>query len=140
MAETGPVLQGKTLKIIPNVSKPQSLAVDKDGNIYVAVSEDHEFLNIYDKEGTKIKAVGMEEVEGYRFHNFSSLTGVAISEGGQVLVTDSHRLRKINNIMSEDGLELMVGSHLSGDGPLELNTPSRMAIHRSTGQIYVADQ
>ena len=137
MAGIAPVLPGKTFKIIPNVKKSQSVAIDKDGFIYAAVSEDHEFVNVYDQEGTKIKAIGAEEVEGYTFYNFSSICGVAISKEGHVLVTDSNRLRRIT---PEGQLELLVGSHLSGDGPLELNTPARMAIHPSTGQIYVADQ
>ena len=141
MAEQSPTLLGKKINIIPDIDRPMSVAVDKDGFIYVAESKTslQQTVNIYDKDGAKIRSFGVAEVDGFTVCYFSSIAGVAIANDGQVLITDEHRVHKVLSDGS-NRTKLIGTCDEGGSGQLEFRTPMGMAVHPSTGQIYVADQ
>ena len=65
-----------------------------------------------------------------------NLRGVAITDNGNILVTDDHRLQRFtfNGVCIKS-----VGSGHSGSGQMEFNFPVGIAIHHDTEQIFVTD-
>ena len=122
-----PEMRGEPVKIITGLNAPQSLAVCDNGDIVAAETGAH-CVTILNKNGQKIKQFGKKQ--------FMSPHGVAISIDGQILVTDEHRLQKL----STDGVCVKsIGKGTSGSGRLQFNNPRGIAVHHTTGQIFVAD-
>ena len=62
--------------------------------------------------------------------------GVAISNDGQILVTNEHRLLKLT---FEVVCVKSLGNSSSGSGQLQLNSPTGITIHPISQHIFVAD-
>ena len=127
-----------TLPVIPNpetitgLNRPQGIAVCDNGDIVVAESGTH-CITILNKKGKKVKSFG---TKGIKKGQFTHPRGVAITNDGHILVTDNHRLQKLTT----DGVCVKsVGSSKSGSGPRQFNVPVGIAVHPTTGQIFVAD-
>ena len=126
-----PEMRGKPVRIMPGLDVPYGVAVDKNGQLIVAECNSH-CISVYDKEG-KIAFVSVGP--GRKKSQFNSPRGVAVTNDGHILVTDDHRLQKL---APADGRCIMsVGS--KGKGPLNFSHPVGIAVHPSTGQIYIAD-
>ena len=122
-----PEMRGEPVKIITGLNAPQSLAVCDNGDIVVAETGTH-CVTILNKNGQKMKHFGKRQ--------FTNPHGVAISIDGEILVTDEHRLQKLTT----DGVCVKsVGEGTSGSGRLQFNYPRGIAVHPTTGQIFVAD-
>ncbi len=127
-----------TLPVIPNglpvmtiegVNNPVGIAVCANGDIVVA-ERNGNCITIFNKKGEirSIKRTTLGEFNGPR--------GVAISNDGHILVTDNHRLQKLTT----DGVCVQsVGSGNHGNGLLGFNLPKGIAVHPTTGEIFVAD-
>ena len=62
---------------------------------------------------------------------------MAVTNDGHVLVTDHHRLQKV----TFDGVCVKsVGGSECGSGQLQFYYPAGIAVHPTTGQIFVADE
>ena len=127
-----PETRGKPTKIISNVSKPYGLAVTEREELVVVENGKHR-ITMVDRDGKKIRSFGSE---GILKGCFMEPRGVALTSDGHILVTDEHRLQKLT-VTGE--CVCYVGGATKGNGPLELNGPTGVAVHPTTNQIYVAD-
>ena len=129
-----------TLPVIPNgerpvmtikgVNDPEGIAVCANGDIVVAENKVN-CITILNKKGEKI-----ESIKRTTLGEFNYPYGAAISNDGYILVTDNHRLQKITT----DGVCVQsVGCSNHGNGSLKFNCPTGIAVHPTTGEIFVAD-
>ena len=126
------VTRGKPLKIILGATRPCGVAVNKNGIIAVAERNSH-CITIYNREGKKIRSFGSK---GKGKGQFSCPCGVVFANDGHILVTDNHRLRKV----TLEGRHIMsVGDGTGGASPLQFSYPSGIAVHPTTGQIFVVE-
>ena len=120
------------MKTITGLRGPQGIAVCDNGDIVVAEYGAH-CVTILNKEGKKVNSFG---TKGTKERQFTNLRGVAISNDQHILVTDIHRLQKL----TFDGVCVQsVGSNKRGSGQLQFNTPRGIAVHPTTGLVFVAD-
>ena len=114
------------------ITGPCGIAVCDNGDIVVAECLGH-CVTIVNKEGKKVRSFGRR---GTKEGKFTNPYGVAITNDQHILVTDNHRLQKL----AFDGVCVQsVGSSESGSGQLQFYSPKGIAVHPTTGQIFVAD-
>ena len=109
---------------------PASIALDKDGNVYVA----DEWLNrisIFDKDGTFLSKWG---TPGSGDGELNKPAGLAIADG-TIYVSDS-RNHRIQQFSLEGKYQGQFGTF--GSGPGELNVPWGLGLDVD-GNVYVAD-
>ena len=123
---------GKPKNIISGLDRPFGIVITKNEEIVVAESSAH-CITILNKEGEKVRSFGRK---GKKAGQFTSPTGVAISDDGYILVTDEHRLQKLT---FEGNFVQSVGSSEIGIGCLQFNAPTGITVHPNTGQIFIAD-
>ena len=127
-----PEMRGKPVKIISGFNGPCGAAIDKNEQLIVAENGNH-CITVCDKEGKKVRSLGSE---GKKDGQFIKPCGVAITDDEHILVTDNHRLQKLT---PQGWCVMSVGSSEPGNRPLQFSYPRGIAVHPSTGQIYVAD-
>ena len=121
---------GKPVSAITRLSGPKGIAVRDNGDIIVVESYAH-CITILDKEG-RAKSFG---TKGPNDGQFINPHGVAITKDGCILVTDNHRLQKLTT----QGVCIKSIGALSGRSQLRFSYPAGIAVHPTTGQIFVAD-
>ena len=125
-------VRGKPMKTITGLIGPRDLAVSDNGDIIVAEWSAH-CVTIVNKEGKKVKLFG---TRGTKEGQFEHPRGVAITNDKHILVTDEHRLQKL----TFDGVCVQsVGSSKSVSGQLQFDHPRGIAVHLTTGLVFVAD-
>uniref|UniRef100_A0A1X7UM64 RING-type domain-containing protein n=1 Tax=Amphimedon queenslandica TaxID=400682 RepID=A0A1X7UM64_AMPQE len=119
------------LFFMTSLKTPYGVAATDDNHIIITENGGH-CVTILDREGKKVKSLGGEGGSGNV--KFSSPHGVAITLDKFILVSDNHRIQKINM----DGYRIAsVGKE--GSGPLQFKYPESIAISSITGQVYIAD-
>ena len=113
---------------IDRLNRPFGVAISNNGHVIVA-ERDSNCITVLDREGKKVKSFTSS-----RNIKFSNPHGVAITRDNLVLVTDSHKIQKLNM----DG-KLIASVGRQGSKPLEFNYPRGITISPTTGHIYVAD-
>ena len=111
--------------------QPYSVAVDSNGNVYVADTGNHRILK-YDPSGIFLETWG---VRGTSAGQFTSPYGIAVDSEGNAYVTDmlNNRVQKRE---SATGVWTTWGSNGGNDG--EFRTPTGIAVDTS-GNVYVVD-
>ena len=123
-------IRERPVMTIKGLNDLAGIAVCANGDIVVA-ERTRKCITIINKYGEKIRSIKRTTLG-----KFNDLNGVAISNDEYILVTDKHRLQKITS----DGVNVQsVGSSNHGDRPLEFLLPSGIAVHPTTGEIFVAD-
>jgi sugar lactone lactonase YvrE len=133
--------------------KPQGVAVDASGNVYVSDSGNHTIRKVT-ADGAVTTFAGRPGEQGHadgagREARFRSPSGVAVDGGGNVYVADSynHVIRKINASGSVSTLAgkvelkggVTVGGFAEGKGAAaKFRTPRGVAVD-GAGNVYVAD-
>ena len=121
-----PEMRGKPLRIISGFNDPWGIGVFENGHVVIAEKK-KQCVIILDRQGRKVKIF---------IGTFTEPRGVAVSIDGHILVTDNHQLQKL----TETGISVgMVGDMSCGNGQCTLNLPAGIAVHPTTGQIFVAD-
>ncbi len=110
---------------------PLGLALDGEGNVYLADSENSR-VQEFDSEGEYLAQFGSH---GEEDGQFLETEGVAIAPGGAIYVSDPV-LSRIQKFDSEGEYLSQFGSEGSGEG--ELSHPGGLAVD-SEGDVYVAD-
>ena len=128
--------------------KPEGLAIDGAGNLYVADTGNHTIRMIDPGSGVVATVAGLAGHPGgddgpgsAARSNFPS--GVAVDRDGTLYVTDedNHTIRKIDSLGVVSTLAGQTGLSGSGDGPgaaAMFKYPSAMAVDEA-GNAYVAD-
>lgn len=153
---TGALLDGKIEEAV--FHRPQGLAIDKDGNVYVADSANHAIRKITTKG--KVETIAGDGIQGNRNGTgqearFYHPSGIAIANDGSLYVADTgnHLIRKITkdgtvttlNAHSNRFVEIVDGEVTEAgdfqDGLLhqaKFNEPTGIAIDKK-GNVYVSD-
>jgi uncharacterized repeat protein (TIGR02543 family) len=123
-------------------SYPDGMAVDNEGNLYVADTDNHCIRKI--TPGGQVTTLAGTGTAGYvngTTSQFNHPNGVAVDSAGDVYVADTgnHRIRKI---FSNGQAMLLAGStqgYANGTGTAaQFNNPVDVAVD-SAGNVYVAD-
>ena len=123
-------IRKRPLMIIKGLNDPAGIAVCANGDI-VVVEHTGKCITLFNKKGEKIRSIKRTTLGKFNYPH-----GIAISNDGHILVTDDHRLQKLTT----DGVCVQsVGSSSHGNGPLEFDLPIGIAVHPTTGEIFVAD-
>ena len=126
-------MRGKPVNIITGLNGPRGIAVRDNGDIVVAEYGAHCITRL-NKEGKTVRSFG---TEGTKEGQFTRPRGVAITNDRYILVTDDYRLQKLTT----DGVCVKsVGSSKKGSGRLQFAYPAGIAVHPTTGLIFVADR
>ena len=128
-----PEMRGKLVNIISGLNRPWGVVITKNEEIVVAEYYDN-CITILNKEGKKVKSFG---TKGTKEGQFTNPCGVAISHDGHILVTDNHQLQKLT---FEGDCVKSVGSSKTGNGHLQFDVPMGIAVHPTTGKIFIADR
>ena len=123
---------------------PHGIAVDKDGNVYVADANGKngkgDVVVKFSLEGKVLMTLGHAGMPGDAPGYFDRPSAVAIAPDGTIFVADGHggdsnaRIVKI----APDG-EVIKTWGKKGSGPGEFNEPHGIALD-STGRVFVADR
>ena len=126
----------------PRFEDPNGIALDDNGNIYVADTFNHRVLKL-SPDGLRLAAWGSEGSKGAevgaapRFHR---PWDIAVDADGNVFVTDrdNHRVQKLD----PDGLILAVWGQFGHDGSVgslpQFDNPTGIAVD-SLGNVYVSE-
>ena len=136
--------------ITAQLSEPSGVAVDSDGNLYIADRANHRIRKV--NTSRAITTVAGTGVGGYGGDGNMSIaaqlnnpTGVVIDGSGNLYIADrdNHRIRKVN---SSGVITTVVGNGnggYSGDNGLatnaQLNSPTGIAVDGG-GNLYIADR
>jgi sugar lactone lactonase YvrE len=131
-------------------SSPVAVAVDAEGNVYVADSANHRIRQIW-PDGTVTTLAGGDEVglgDGpVPKAIFSTPTGIALAASGALYVADSAQMdphpMRVRVITPDEMVNTLAGSSQAGykDGPgldAQFKAPASLAVDGS-GNVYVAD-
>ena len=123
--------RGKPKNITPGFQYPWGIAITKNGELVLAENLAHR-ITILNEDGTKLRSFETQSKKEGRFiHPY----GVANSQDEHILVTDSHRLQKL----TFDGEFVQLVGSSRKNGPLKFDSPKGIAVHPTTGQIFIAD-
>jgi len=150
LAGSGSVGFSDGMFVTAQFSSPQSVAVDLDGNVYVADTGNHR-VRLIDAEGVYTLAgggsVGFANGTGTNAQ-FSSPRGIAVDQMGVVYVADSgnHRIRRVSpegvvTTLAGSGLVGHENSPLTGLYPAtasQFDSPVGLGLD-STGRLFVAE-
>ncbi|MBC3876032.1 NHL repeat-containing protein [Undibacterium flavidum] len=124
---------------------PSGLAIDKNGNLYVADTGNHVIRKI--EPNGKVSTIAGNGQAGFRDGaaaqaHFNAPIGVAVGKDGKVYVADTYN-DKIRVILPDGQVQTIAGGNqpglLDGAGGAALfDTPSNLAVN-SLGEIFVAD-
>ena len=126
-------LPSKPKKVITGLKLPRCVAVNSEGVVVVG-GEGDECVTVVDGDGGIVRSF---RVDGERNGPYRICSGIAFTNDGHIVVSDglNHRLNKL----TLQGKRIMsVGDR--GNGPLQFNWHTGIAVHPTTGMMYVADE
>ncbi|MBR1368723.1 hypothetical protein RJ53_04045 [Methanocalculus chunghsingensis] len=111
--------------------RPEGIAIDGEGNIYVADSGNNR-IQKFDNDGSFVTKWGLL---GSGLREFNNPKGVAVDDEGTIFVVDemNHRIQRFDS----DG-NAITNWGLQGSGPGQFERPGGIAVDAS-GNVYVAD-
>ena len=119
-----PEMRGVVQRTITGVNEPCAVAVSKSGE--VVVSEFPNRCSVYNREGKMLRSFTLSS---------AVITCVAVTSDNLVLISDRYD-HQIKVLTLEGKFCTSVGQ--KGNGPLQFNYPSSIAVHPS-GRVFVAD-
>lgn len=120
------------VKSINRLSQPKGIAICDDGRIAVVETGAH-CVTIMNSNGTVLDTYGERNTKKTFIHP----RGVAIHKDRVMYVTDDHRLHKVDII--KKNVVKSVGKPSPGSGQIQLRNPHDIAVHPTSGLVFVAD-
>ena len=128
-----PRMRGTPVETIgTGLNAPVGIAVTNGGQVIVCECSGH-CITVLDKDGGRVKSFG---THGHRKGQLECPQDFAITSKGTLLVVDG-RNDRVQEFTMDGEYVSCVGS--LGDGPLQFNYPTAIAINRTTGQVCIAD-
>ena len=124
---------GTPIKTISGVKYPWGVAVNKRGEVIVAEAISGHCVSIFSPTGEKLRSFGSQ---GSGHGQFNDPRGVAVDDGGNILVVDKDNNR-IQKFTSDGKFITAVGR--KGNKPLEFDRPMGIAIHPLNKKVYVTE-
>jgi len=112
------------------------MCLGPDGNLYLADHQNHT-VKKFTREGKLLMTIGTEGVLGDEGKPFRSPTGVAVSQSGEIYVSDGYNNQRIHKF-SPDG-KLITSWGEKGEGEGQFAVPHGIFVHKN-GTVYVADR
>jgi DNA-binding beta-propeller fold protein YncE len=143
-----PTPDGAAVKSVP-LNGPRTIAIDGDGNLYLALREGHAIYRIAPKSATIHHVAGTGE-QGYsgdggpaKAARFAGPKGLAYARGHLYIAdTENHVVRRIE--LARGAITMVLGTGRRGDGPEP--DPRRCGLSRphgifvdTAGALYVGD-
>ncbi|MGD1002811.1 MAG: 6-bladed beta-propeller [Candidatus Brocadiia bacterium] len=117
-------------------TNPMSVAIDKQGNIYVLYRGGPNMVAEYDRKGELLRCWGKSGAGDGEFGLYPSVAdGIATDRAGNVYVVDSQNHR-VQEFAADGSFITQWGSKGAADG--QFDTPAGIAID-DAGNIYVSD-
>lgn len=117
---------------------PQDIAIDQDGNIYVADRNNHR-VQIYDSSRTYVATLGETGVPGSDNAHLNNPWGVAVDSAGNIYVVEqaNHRVQVFDS--NQEYVRTVGVTGECGNDFGSLCNPTAVAVDE-VGRIYVTDQ
>ncbi|WP_165452164.1 S-layer homology domain-containing protein [Paenibacillus thalictri] len=118
---------------------PAGVAVDSNGNMYVADANNHRIQKYAAVTNSWSQFGKLTPVTGTALGEFNSPEGVAVDNSGNVYIADTnnHRIQKLT-VSTNEWSEWKKSGGGSGSGAGEFSSPRGIAVD-SGGNVYVAD-
>jgi NHL repeat len=121
---------------------PAGIAIDQQGNLYVADRENYRIRQIAPNgQVAVLSGSGVKGIEDGHpaIARFDQLVDMVIDKEGNLYVTDNHRIRKISKQGVVSTIAGSIAGYVDGDGAsAKFNYPTGLGID-ANGTIYVAD-
>ena len=112
------------------------MCLGPDGNLYLADHQNHT-VKKFARDGKLLMTIGIEGVLGDEGKPFRSPTGVAVSQSGEIYVSDGYNNQRVHKF-SPDG-KLITSWGEKGEGEGQFAVPHGIFVHKN-GTVYVADR
>ena len=112
------------------------MCLGPDGNLYLADHQNHT-VKKFTRDGKLLMTLGTEGVFGDEGKPFRSPTGVAVSQSGEIYVSDGYNNQRIHKF-SPDG-KLIISWGEKGEGEGQFAVPHGIFIYKD-GTVYVSDR
>jgi hypothetical protein len=126
---------------------PRGVAVDADGNIYIADNMNQQIRKVIATgvDAGKIMAVaGVAGVAGFNgddqdptIAQLNSPLGVAVDADGNIYIADTNKHRVVR--VFGEAVDVVAGTGTAGSGAGDLNTPVGVAVKADGSVLYIAD-
>ena len=123
---------GTPIKTITGLKGPWGVAVNNNGEIIIAESDEH-CISIYSRTGEKLRSFGSY---GSRQGEFNEPRGLAVDDDDNILVADSQN-HCIQKFAADGTFITAVGKNRNIQ--LEFSYPTGIAIHPINKRIYVSE-
>lgn len=130
-----PQLRGRPVKFTSGLACPRGIAVINETKEVVVSEESTHQIHVFNKDGEKVKSFGSE---GHDESHFVYPNGVAVTRDNNLLIVDKQNNR-IQQFTSDGKFIKSTGKYGVEQQPLEFLYPHGIAVHPSTGQVFVVE-
>ncbi len=113
---------------------PWDVAVDAEGNIYVADNSNRR-VQVFDRNRTYVHTIGVTGEWGREFDHFGYPTGITLDMAGRIYVADGDRVQ----VLDSSGAYLTTIGGAGGSRTGELRGSSADVAVDPAGNVYIAD-
>ena len=122
----------KPRKVVKGLDWPQCVAVNSEG-VMVVGGESDNCITVINKDGEIVRSFGLD---GKKDGQYGVCDGIAFTADGHIVVSDYYDSMLYKLTLQGEYIASVGGE---GSGPLEFDCPFGIAVHPTTGQIYIAD-
>ena len=131
-----------TVLVGEGLEKPQHLALDGDGNLYVSDQGPHQVL-VFDREGRRLRAIGVPggpQLGPYDERRMANPRGIAISADGRLWVAEASEFPRRISVWERDGtfVKAMYGNNnYGGGGMVDAGDRTRAYVTQGGGALQL---
>jgi hypothetical protein len=131
-----------TVMVGEGLEKPQHLALDGDGNLYVSDQGPHQVL-VFDRDGRRLRAIGVPggpQLGPYDERRMANPRGIAISAYGRLWVAEASEFPRRISVWERDGtfVKAMYGNNnYGGGGMVDAGDRTRAYVTQGGGALQL---